>query len=590
MRKLEGLSASPGIVVGPVFRYADEGAVSIPKYEISRDEAEAHWRRFDAALVKSRNELSLLMDGRNKEQNDILEAQLLMLSDPEFIPQVRAELERTLLNIESVLHAKVDAAASMLRSTGDAYLSERAVDIEDAFGRVMNNMLQADPAPDKASPGQPSSAKAGTRFVPPGTILVARNIKPSEALSLRDSGISGIVLEEGGATSHVAILARSWKIPAVMGVRGLLELVSDGDEVVLDGVDGLVIVEPAADAVSLYRTRATSEVRLKSAEAAVRAALLGAPAETRDGARMTLRANIALSDEVPDAKLEGAEGIGLFRSEFLFLASETLPDEETQYAEYRRAVECMKDCPVIIRTLDAGADKMIADQRDYVEKNPLLGWRAIRYCLDRKDLFRAQLRALLRASAHGDLRVMFPMIANLGELESALSVLDEAKAELARKKLPFNRRMKVGIMIEIPAAAVCADQLAKRVDFMSIGTNDLIQYAMAVDRENAKVAHLYDCFNPAVLRLIRMTIEAGIDAGVDVSMCGEMAGDPASVFLLMGMGLRNFSMSAAHIATVKELIRKASLRDAIEVAESAMGLTAPREIRKLVQERLKTYE
>lgn len=577
-------------MVGPVFRYADEGAVSIPKYGISRDEAEAHWRRFDAALVKSRNELSLLMDGRNKEQNDILEAQLLMLSDPEFIPQVRAELERTLFNIESVLHAKVGAAVAMLRSTGDAYLSERAVDIEDAFGRVMNNMIQADPGPDRASPGGPSAAKAGTRFVPPGTILVARNIKPSEALSLRDSGISGIALEEGGATSHVAILARSWKIPAVMGVRGLLELVSDGDEVVLDGVDGLVIVEPAADAASLYRTRATSEVRLKSAEAAVRAALLGAPAETRDGARMTLRANIALSDEAPDAKLEGAEGIGLFRSEFLFLASETLPDEEAQYAEYRRAVECMKDCPVIIRTLDAGADKMIADQKDYVEKNPLLGWRAIRYCLDRKDLFRAQLRALLRASAHGDLRVMFPMIANLGELESALMVLDEAKAELAREKLPFNRRMKVGIMIEIPAAAVCADQLAKRVDFMSIGTNDLIQYTMAVDRENAKVAHLYDCLNPAVLRLIRMTIEAGIDAGVDVSMCGEMAGDPASVFLLMGMGLRNFSMSAAHITAVKELIRKVSLRDAIEVAESAMGLTAPREIRKLVQERLKTYE
>ncbi len=581
VRKLEGLSASPGIVVGPVFRYADEAAASIPRYEISPRDADLHWGRFDAALEKSRREIGLLIDGRNKEQSDILEAQLLMLTDPEFIPQVREELYRALVNIESVLQLKVESAAAMLRATGDTYLSERAVDIEDAFGRVMVNLLQAENG---------AMGKVGARFVPPGTILVARNIRPSEALSLRDSGIVGIALEEGGATSHVAILARSWKIPAVMGVRGLLDLVSDGDEVILDGADGVVIVEPAGDAVSRYRSRATSESRLKASEAAVRAALIEAPAETLDGARMTLRANIAVSDEALDAKLEGAEGIGLFRSEFLFLASDSLPDEETQYAEYRRAVESMDGAPVVIRTLDAGADKLIDDQKDYVEKNPLLGWRAIRYCLDRRDVFRTQLRALLRASAHGDLRVMFPMIANLGELEAALCVLDEAKGELSNANVPFNRKLKVGIMIEIPAAAVCADQLAKKVDFMSIGTNDLIQYTMAVDRENARVAHLYDCFNPAVLRLVRMTIAAGIDARVDVSMCGEMAGDPVSAFLLMGMGLRNFSMSPALVTPVKEMVRKVSLRDAIEAAQSALELSAPREIRKLLQERLKTYE
>ncbi len=578
MRKLEGLSASPGIAVGPVFRYVDEPAASIPRYDIDADEAGRHWDRFDAALEKSRREIGFLMDGRNKEQNDILEAQLLMLADPEFIPQVRSELFKALVNIETVLQRKIDEATALLRSTGDAYLSERAVDIEDAFGRVMTHLLRG----GKASPAP--------RFVPPGTILAAANLRPSEALALRDSGIIGIALEEGGATSHVAILARAWKIPAVMGVRGLLDLVCDGDEMVLDAVDGVVIVEPAADAVSRYKSMEKSESRLKSAASGTRAALTTAPAVTTDGERMTLRANIALSDETDEARLEGAEGVGLYRSEFLFLGRDSLPDEELQYEEYRRVLEGMQGAPVTIRTLDAGADKMIADQRDYVEKNPLLGWRAIRYCLERRDVFRTQLRALLRASAHGDLKIMFPMIANLPELEEALSILEDAREELQREKIPFNRDMKVGIMVEIPSAAVCADQLAQRADFLSIGTNDLIQYSMAVDRENPKVAYLYDCFNPAVLRLISMTIDAGKSAGIDVSMCGEMAGDPVSVFLLMGLGLRNFSMSPALVNPVKELVRKVSLRDAREVAQSALGLSAPREIRKLLQERLKAYE
>lgn len=578
MRKLEGLSASPGIAVGPVFRYVDEPAASIPRYDIDADEAGRHWDRFDAALEKSRREIGFLMDGRNKEQNDILEAQLLMLADPEFIPQVRTELFKALVNIEHVLQLKIDEATALLRSTGDAYLSERAVDIEDAFGRVMTHLLRG----GKSSPSP--------RFVPPGTILAAVNLRPSEALALRDSGIIGIALEEGGATSHVAILARSWKIPAVMGVRGLLDLVADGDEMVLDAVDGLVIVEPAADAVSRYKSMEKSESRLKSASSGARAALTTAPAVTTDGERMSLKANIALSDETTEARLEGAEGVGLYRSEFLFLGRETLPEEDLQYEEYRRVLEGMQGAPVTIRTLDAGADKMIADQRDYVEKNPLLGWRAIRYCLERREVFHTQLRALLRASAHGDLRIMFPMIANLPELEEALSILDEVREELQREKVPFNRHMKVGIMVEIPSAAVCADQLAQRADFLSIGTNDLIQYTMAVDRENPKVAYLYDCFNPAVLRLISMTIDAGKNSGIDVSMCGEMAGDPVSVFLLMGLGLRNFSMSPALVNPVKELVRKVSLKDACEVARSALGLSAPREIRKLLQERLKAYE
>jgi phosphotransferase system enzyme I (PtsI) len=586
VKKLEGLTASRGIVIGPVFCMADETPASIPRVKIDARDADAQWARFEAALKVSREELQLLKSDRGREQSDIIEAQLMMLDDPEFIPQIRKAFTNSLTNIEAVLKDKIDEAAGMLRTTGDPYLAERAVDIEDSFGRVMGHLL----SDAKGAKGSARSGAQSTHFVPPGTIIAARNIKPSDAMGLRDTGIAGIVLEEGGATSHVAILARTWKIPAVMGVRGLLDALADGEVIVLDAVDGLVITGPDKNTVEAYRTRLRSDIRQRAETAMERAELLASRAETTDGAILSLKANIASADEALAAREEGAEGVGLFRSEFLFLASDILPDEETQFDAYRTACENMAGRPVIIRTLDAGADKMIGEQTALEEKNPLLGWRAVRFCLDRREMFKVQLRALLRASVHGDLRIMFPMISNVEELDSVLEVLEEAKAECARDGFPFNARMKVGIMVEIPAAAVCADLLAQKSDFMSIGTNDLIQYTMAVDRENPKVARLYDCYNPAVLRLVRQTIDAGKAARVEVSMCGEMAGDPASVFLLMGLGLRSFSMAPALISQVKELVRKVSLADAVELADAAMEMSSSREIRKLVQEKLKAYE
>lgn len=575
------MSASRGLAIASAFRLADEAPVSIPRFRIEERDAEGHWSRFESAIETSRREINLLLDERNKEQSEILNAHLMMLSDPEFIPQIRVALTAKLFNIESVLKDKVDETAGLLRSTGDTYLAERAVDIEDAFGRVLGHLLEG-------SSGSRQSAQG--RFISPGTILVARNIKPSEALSLKDAGLVGIALEEGGATSHVAILARSWKIPAVMGVHGLLDAVTEGAEIVLDATDGFVICDPSSDQLAAYRLRIQSDAREKEGHDADRARLANVRAETTDGAVMTLRANIAIADDAVAAKADGAEGVGLFRSEFLFLAEGGEPDEETQFEAYRAAVEKMDGAPVIIRTLDAGADKMVGEQSELAEKNPLLGWRAVRYCLDRRDLFKTQLRAMLRASNFGDLRIMFPMISNVEELDAVLDVLEESKAECVRDELKFSPALKVGIMVEIPAAAVCADLLAKKVDFMSIGTNDLTQYTMAVDRENPKVAHLFDWYNPAVLRLVKLTIEAGKKERVDVSMCGEMAGDPAAVFLLMGLGLRNFSMASSFIGPVKELVRKVSLADAIELSNAAMELSAAREIRKLVQERLKTYE
>lgn len=586
MRTLEGLSASGGIASGPVFCLTDEDTVAIPRYAIAASDVSAHWRRFEAAVERARAEIGLLKDGRNREQTEILEAHLMMLGDPEFIPQIKKALGDNLLNIETVLKDRVDEASRLLRSTGDAYLSERAVDIEDAFGRVMRLLLR-DGSESSGSAG--SRASGSSRFVPAGAILVARNIKPSEAMALRDSGLAGIVLEEGGATSHVAILARAWRIPAVMGVRGLLDAVSDGNPVVLDADSGVLTLDPTPELLATVRAKVLA-FRASGSPSGEAVARVLERAETRDGTIMTLRANIAFSGETREALESGAEGVGLFRSEFLFIGSDTLPDEETQYAAYRDAVVGMSGRPVVIRTLDSGGDKMIGEQSSLGEKNPLLGWRAVRYCLDRRDVFRTQLRALLRAGTAGDLRIMFPMISCVEELDAVYEVLEEAKAELERGGVPFARDCKCGVMIEIPAAAVCADLLAAKADFMSIGTNDLTQYTMAVDRENAKVAHLFDCFNPAVLRLVKATLDAGKAAGVEVSMCGEMAGDPEAVFLLMGMGLRNFSMSSAAIPQVKALVRMVSLADAEELADAVSGLSAAREIRKLVQGKLKTCE
>jgi len=374
-----------------------------------------------------------------------------------------------------------------------------------------------------------------------------------------------------------------------MGVRGILEAVSDGDEVVLDGGDGLVIISPPSDVAASYRARMPLfglQTRVADEEHQRRVL---EPAETRDGTQVTLRANIALAEEAESARSEGAAGIGLFRSEFLYISQRDIPDEEIQYEAYRSAVEAMNGAPVIIRTLDSGADKMLSEQKDQGEANPLLGWRAVRYCLDRRELFKEQLRALLRASSHGDLRIMFPMISSVEELDAVLDVLEEAKAECDRAGCAYNTRIKTGVMIEIPAAAVCADLLAQKCDFMSIGTNDLVQYTLAVDRENARVAHLFDPFNPAVLRMILQTIQAGRNTRTEVSMCGEMAGDPSAVFLLLGMGLRSFSMAVPNLEPVKEMIRRVSLKDAVELAETAMGLSAAREIRMLVEERIKSY-
>jgi phosphotransferase system enzyme I (PtsI) len=391
------------------------------------------------------------------------------------------------------------------------------------------------------------------------------------------------VTESGGRTSHVAILARAFEIPAVLGVAGLLSHMKAGVLVAVDGDKGIVVVDP--DATVMARSAAArDEAVAKGRELSL---IRDLPAETSDGLRVRVEANIEVPEEALAALSHGADGIGLFRSEFLFLSGH-VPGEEEQYRAYRRVIETMGDKTVTIRTLDIGGDKVLPELGAIDEKNPLLGWRAIRFCLSRQDLFKAQLRAILRASVAGDVRIMFPMIATTDELVRARLLLEEAKAECRARGQAYREDVPVGIMIEIPSAALASDILARKADFFSIGTNDLIQYTMAVDRGNERVAYLNEPYNPAVLRLIKTTIDNGTAAGIPVGMCGEMAGDPVSAVLLLGLGLRAFSMSSASVPAVKKAIRSVTEREAREVADAVMTLSSSAETDRFLQSRIRS--
>jgi phosphotransferase system enzyme I (PtsI) len=391
---------------------------------------------------------------------------------------------------------------------------------------------------------------------------------------MNKSRVAGIAMDMGARTSHTAILARAFEIPAVLGLSDISRVARNGDEIIVDGAAGLVILNPDGPTRERYE-RARLSFRAHGQDLMVLSAL---PAVTLDGKHVFLTGNIEVPEEVDSLRIHGAEGIGLYRSEFLFLRPGILPSEEVQYNAYSRVLKAMQGRPVTIRTLDLGGDKLIPDYTDSDEKNPLLGWRAIRFCLARKPLFMIQLRALLRASVHGELRIMFPLVSGIEELDASLDLLEEARCELRRDGQPYREQVPAGCMIEVPAAAMTSDILARRVQFFSIGTNDLIQYTIAVDRGNQRTAYLYEPFHPGVLRLIKMTIDNAHAAGIPVSMCGEMAGDPSATLILLGMGLDEFSMSAAGIPEVKKVIRTTSLTEAEAVAAEVLAMTSFREI------------
>ena len=573
MREYRGIPASGGIAINHAFaHYADSAPV--PRRSITESQVESEWRRYRAAVERAAAEVRGIKENvnpRHTGRHQLLDAQLLMLHDPEMNEHIRRDITRTLTNVEWILSEYVESMVNTLESSGDEYLAERSMDILDVSRRITNQLLYRE--------------RLSLALIDREVILVSPNLLPSEIIHLDPEKVRGIVLDVGGPTSHTVILARSMGIPAVVGLGNVCRSIEPDDVIIVDGENGVVIVDPDEETLRRCRDRLEGLVKREKH-------LLGLkelPARTLDGHRLSMLANIEIPGEIGGVLSSGAEGVGLFRSEFLFMDPHQSPDEDRQFRAYARILQEMGDKPVTIRTLDAGGDKLLPGANESDELNPLLGWRAIRFCLGEEELFRNQLRALLRASAHGNLRIMFPLISNTRELDDALSILNEEKGDLAAAGTPMAEKIPVGIMIEVPSAALIADVLARRADFFSIGTNDLIQYTMAVDRGNEKIADLYQTWHPAVWRLIETTVEGARESGIPAAMCGELAGDPLAAVLLAGLGLDELSMSVHSIPAVKSMVRSIDTLSAREALAEVLTMENADDVQSLLMDRFGGY-
>lgn len=548
-----GVSAADGAGIGSAFLIPDQIKRAIPQTKISKEDIEEGWERFTSAKTAVAEDITeklskLPVDKSTAIQREIFEAYILMLNDPVFLREVRTEYETTLFNIEYTLNFKSEEYAARLRNAGNDYLAERAQDITDIFGRVLDEML--------------GIHTFDINEVPDGSVIIATSLSPTETIILSKRKIAGLALTEGGISSHVVILARNYGIPTVVGLHGtsLRKKVQNGQMVIVDAECAELLADPDEETIAQYRK--TIEIRRKEQEFLTE--YLDKPALTKDGERFTLYANIGSPEEAETALKAGADGIGLFRTEFLYMAKADTShhaaarsfNEDEQFEAYKHVLTVMKDKPVTIRTLDAGGDKLInsVDIPSFNEKNPLMGMRAIRLSLAYPQVLKTQLRALYRASIYGKLRIMLPLITSAEQVEQSLVIVDEVKKELAAENIPFDDKVPVGIMIETAAAALTSDCLAKISDFFSLGTNDLTQYTLGVDRENSNVSGLYDEFNLAVLRLIAITITNAKKYGINLSVCGEMAGRHDSILVLGGLGIRSLSMSPNLISRTKHLL------------------------------------
>ncbi len=565
-----GIPASRGVALGPAFRFV-HADLTVTCYNVKDPMAE--WARFESALYVAREQLAAIQAqaemSQGHEEAAIFDAQAMMLDDPDLMETVRLAIRQDGINAEAALQQAAEAYAQVLAALDDEYLRARAADVRDVAHRVLRILLGASEAP-----------AAGLQ-VP--SIIVAADLAPSDTVMLDKSLVLGFCTAAGGATSHTAILARGLGLPAVVGVGADLMSLANGSSLILDGEAGLLLSDPDETTTQHYRIKRAGA---DAAEAIARSRA-HEPAVTRDGQCIEVVANIGNVAGAESARAVGAEGVGLLRTEFLFLERTSLPSEEEQYLAYKAIGDVFGGLPVVLRTLDVGGDKELPYLGETPEPNPFLGVRAIRLCLPRPELFKPQLRAALRAAAGNGLKLMFPMVATVGEVRAARRLLDECRAELVTEGFPVAEQMEVGIMIEIPAAAVLADRLAQVVDFFSIGTNDLSQYTMAADRTNSHVARLADAFQPAVLRLIRQVIDAAHAAGKWVGLCGELAGEPLAIPILLGLGLDEFSMNAPAIPRAKALIRQLRVDESRALAAAALDLESGDEVRDLVQDWLK---
>ncbi|MDR2342914.1 MAG: phosphoenolpyruvate--protein phosphotransferase [Spirochaetaceae bacterium] len=570
MKELAGIAVSKGLGVGKAMLYLEDALPEIPRYSVSGEQVDGEWRRFLSATAaiteKIRQRLKETPLRNSKERRYILEAQLLMFEDVDFHENVRLGLESRLQNLESIVWDTSQEIVRKLSALPSAEFVARIADVSGMARDLLNELLSIQPV---------SLANLNE-----AVIVVARDLLPSQAIVMSKDFVKAIVTDAGSHISHTAIIARASGIPAVMGLSSGSAQIKTGDTLIVDGDNGLVVINPDKKTLVLYQKM----IKESRAKAKMASQLNGRSAETKDGRRFMLNVNLETPSGLKDALSRGAEGVGLYRSEFAFFAEDRVSDEESQYLTYSEMLKAAKNLPVTIRTLDAGGDKIIPSLfQDNDEKNPLLGWRSIRFSLSMPEIFKIQLRAILRASVHGNVRIMFPLISGLTELEQALGFLEEAKAECAAKKQPYSGTIPVGIMVEVPSAALVANKLIKKSDFFSIGTNDLIQYTLGVDRGNERVSYLAQPTHPAILRLIKMTIDTAHRHGKPVAMCGEMAGDTRLVPLLVGLGLDEFSMNAATINDVKRIIREFSFAECQKLARKALRCANAEEVAALLE-------
>ena len=569
MKTLKGISASSGIYIGKVFLYQDERR-NIPRYKIVESELEAEFSRFLVAVEKSKKEIEVVKETAKLmdiSENEILllDSHILMLSDDSFIKQIKKTLGKKLINIEWIFFEEMEAQIEKLINSNNMYMEERVSDLRDVSKRVLNNLMFTE--------------RTTLSSLESECIIAAHDLLPSDAIVMDKEKVKGIILNAGGKTSHTAIIARSFEIPAVVGLFNITREVKTGDDIIIDGNAGVVILEPDEETVKIYlgKIKRQEEMDLHFMSYVKKEAV------TDDGKKVVVNANIEVPQELASVKSHGADGIGLFRSEFLLLQSQLYNSEDKQFEVYKTVLQNMEGRPVTIRTLDIGGDKIIPNYEELREKNPLLGWRGIRFCLSNRNIFKKQLRALYRASIYGNLKIMFPMISCVEEIDEVFQTIEDVKKELKFRNLEFKDKVPVGIMIEVPAAVLASEFLAKKVDFFSIGTNDLIQYTIAIDRGNEKIAYLYQMYHPALLRLIKMTVDAGKNAGIPVTLCGEMGGDPRATVVLLGLGIEEFSMSPVSIPVVKKIIRNVEIKDAKQIVDTIFQNASGTEINTFIE-------
>jgi phosphotransferase system enzyme I (PtsI) len=572
MIQLRGIPAAPGIAIGKAHVFGTEEVLP-PERDISESDIPAEVGRFKDVLTKTRKEILAIEKKISKEMGvehgKIFSAHLLVLEDSMLVKEVISRLTKKKKNIETIFAEVLNKYISVLSEAKDEYLRDRISDITDVGKRILRNLTGVE--------------ERSMESLDEKSIIFAYDLSPSDTAMMHKGRVLGFATDIGGRTSHTAIMAKSLEIPAVVGLETVTDIVKNGDQIILDGIHGVVIVNPSKRFIEKYEQEKKKYQNLERELVELRSL----PSETLDGKKVVVAGNIELPEDVASVISHGAEGIGLYRTEYFYMNRRDLPSEEEQFNAYKSVAQRIKPNSVVIRTLDLGGDKFLSQLDVPREMNPFLGWRAIRFCLARPDIFRYQLRAILRASVYGNISMMYPMISGISEFRQANSLLEDVKKELRKEGIPFNEKMPVGAMIEVPSAAITSDVLAREAAFFSIGTNDLIQYSLAVDRVNEKIAYLYEPTHPAVLSLIKQVIDNGHRENRHVAMCGEMAGDISLTLILLGLGLDEFSTSPIAVPEVKKIVRSVNYNDAKAIAEKALTFDTGKEIQDFARQKLR---